>query len=270
MASMSTGRRVAGASIAALLLAGTLGIIAVRASSAPQLPPVAPSALIASAIGAEARAQPLSGRATVTLDLGLPSGVAASSSSDPLSWITGDHHLRVWRSPDGMRVSESLPAAEKAIVAGATGVWGWDSESFTAVRVALPDEAWSAERRWPAALLGDPIALARAALEAVTPSTEVRTARPETVAGRAAYVLVIDPRSDGTLVGRIEVAFDSEHRVPLRFEVFARGAARPALSATFDSVSFGHLTTAACAGGSPPLRPRAPTRSRSSDGGGRP
>ena len=137
-----------------------------------------------------------------------------------------------------MRVSESLRAAEKAIVAGATGVWGWDSESFTAVRMALPDEAWSAERRWPAALLGDPIALARAALEAVTPSTEVRTARPETVAGRAAYVLVIDPRSDGTLVGRIEVAFDSEHRVPLRFEVFARGAARPALSATFDSVSF--------------------------------
>ena len=48
-----------------------------------------------------------------------------------------------------------------------------------------------------------------------------------TVAGQAAYQLVLAPRSSRSLIGQVRIAIDSQHRVPLRVQVFARGAATP-------------------------------------------
>ena len=60
-----------------------------------------------------------------------------------------------------------------------------------------------------------------------------------TVAGQAAYQLVLAPRSSRSLIGQVRIAVDSQHRVPLRVQVFARGAATPAAQVGFTAVSFG-------------------------------
>ena len=60
-----------------------------------------------------------------------------------------------------------------------------------------------------------------------------------TVAGEAAYQLVLAPKSPSSLIGQVRIAIDARHRVPLRVQVFARGAASPALQIGFTSISFG-------------------------------
>ncbi|MGX1162605.1 outer membrane lipoprotein-sorting protein [Pseudarthrobacter sp. SLBN-100] len=73
---------------------------------------------------------------------------------------------------------------------------------------------------------------------AVADSTTAVTVGPDLeAAGRRAYNLLLEPRTDGTLVGKIAVAVDSETGMPLSVKVTARGAADPAFSAGFTSLS---------------------------------
>jgi hypothetical protein len=58
------------------------------------------------------------------------------------------------------------------------------------------------------------------------------------VAGRPVYQLTLTPLSSVTRIGRIIVAVDSQTRLPLRLQVFARGAVEPALETGFTKVSF--------------------------------
>jgi hypothetical protein len=76
------------------------------------------------------------------------------------------------------------------------------------------------------------------ALKAVGPSTRVSVERNVTVAGQPAYQLVLSPRASGSLVGRIAIAVDATKNVPLRVQVFAKGAASPAFQVGYTSISF--------------------------------
>ena len=58
------------------------------------------------------------------------------------------------------------------------------------------------------------------------------------VAGQAAYQLVLAPKSSSSLVGQIRIAIDGSRDVPLRVQVFAKGAKSPAAQVGFTSVSF--------------------------------
>ena len=60
-----------------------------------------------------------------------------------------------------------------------------------------------------------------------------------TVAGQAAYQLVLAPKSSRSLIGQVRVAIDARHHVPLRVQVFAKGVTSPAFQIGFTSVSFG-------------------------------
>ena len=75
-------------------------------------------------------------------------------------------------------------------------------------------------------------------LKAVGTSTRVSVDRTATVAGQAAYQLVLSPRSSGSLVGRVNIAIDASNNVPLRVQVFARGASAPAFQVGYTAVSF--------------------------------
>src|SRR5207302_4436487 len=150
--------------------------------------------------------------------------------------------------PDGLRIAELLPAAERSLWISRTDVWTWDSRSFTALHVGPFPEGGTHGPAAPGAISGrvpgalaspfDPLGLARAALAAIGPTTSVTVGTPSRVAGRPCYVLVVVPRDAGTLVGRVEVAVDAERRLPLGVDVFARGAASPSVSVRFDSVGF--------------------------------
>ena len=105
----------------------------------------------------------------------------------------------------------------------------------------MPAEAGQEARH--AATMPSPVPLtpqqaAQQALKAVGPSTRVSVERTVTVAGQPAYQLVLSPRSSGSLIGRVTIAIDATKNVPLRVQVFARGAASPAFQVGYTSISF--------------------------------
>ena len=240
-------RPLAAVAAAGALLVAVPVAVAGRAASAPRLQPLPADRLVASVAAALAAEPSLQGELAARVDLGLPSlaGVPGASG-DQFASFFGDHRLRLWSSPDGHRLADLLPAAERSLVAGRDGAWAWDSSSFTAWRLADGPAVRAVDALDPSRLLGlvDPLALARRSLAALDPSTAVSVAAGARVAGRPAYVLRLVPRTRETLVGRVEVAVDAARRVPLRVAVYARGAAKPAVQAAFTRVRFGPVDPA--------------------------
>jgi outer membrane lipoprotein-sorting protein len=224
----------------AIVVAGLgVGVVARRAVSSPALPSVQAADLAGSVIRALHSDPSVSGEVLVHIDLGIPAlPEVPGAPAGPASYLSGDHRARVWRSPDGFRISETLPAAERSVYATRSDVWVWDSSTFTAKRLRLPPP--DAGPDGPAGMAEniDPVEAARRALDLAGPTTAIRVSPPVRIAGRSAYNLVVEPRTTETLIGRIEISIDSATRLPLRVAVFARGATEAALSTGFTSVSF--------------------------------
>ena len=75
-------------------------------------------------------------------------------------------------------------------------------------------------------------------LAKVGPTTTVGVDSNVSVAGEAAYQLVLAPKSSSSLIGQIRIAVDGKRDVPLRVQVFAKGAKSPAMQIGFTSISF--------------------------------
>lgn len=247
MERLTAGRRGI-AAIAVVVVALLAGGVAMAASrSTPSLRRISAGSLIGSVARAEAARPSVSGTLMSHVALGLPSlpedlpgpakGLVAT-----LGYVNGDHRLRAWASRDGARVAELLPGAELDYVADRTDAWAWDSESFTAYHLGpLPQPSPLALDPSNAIRSLDLDAIARQAIASVAGSTAVSVGAPVRVAGRAAYPLLIRPRSSATLVGVVEIDVDASTRVPLRVAATPRGASVPALSIGYASVSFGPI-----------------------------
>jgi hypothetical protein len=168
-------------------------------------------------------------------------GSDVSSAAGVLAQISGTHHLRIWRSVDGLRVADILPRSERALFVSRTEAWAWDFAAFTAYRLPAPPPRPPVEGSGGASAMLDPLDLARRALAAISPTTAVSVSGTARVAGRAAYVLALVPRSGTTLVRRVEIDVDAESRLPLRVAVFARGRTSAPLQAAFTSVSLASI-----------------------------
>ncbi len=83
-----------------------------------------------------------------------------------------------------------------------------------------------------------PQQVAERLLSAVGPTTNVTVPGTTTVAGRPAYQLDVSPRTDQSLIGRIEIDVDSSTYLPLQVQVFPRGSGSSALTVGFTSLSF--------------------------------
>jgi outer membrane lipoprotein-sorting protein len=228
---------VAVAVLAAAIGGGAAGATA-RANRAASLPPVAADQLVASAMKAVASTPSLSGAVTSHVDLGLPSlsGLVAADAN-PTDIVAGDHTVRLWHSADGFRIDDLLPMAQRSLYVSRTEAWAWDSQTFTAYHITgLRHTGTMPASPVPSP---DPLEMARRALAAIDPTTQVSVETARYVAGRAAYVLRLTPRTTHTLVGAIEISIDAATRVPLRVAVFARGATKPAVSEGFTTVRFG-------------------------------
>jgi hypothetical protein len=238
------------------VLAGILTVAAIAGATmvaygdpAPSLPPLRAEELVASMIDRAERSGPISGVLATHVDVGLPSIPAgAPPPEDPtmraIDAVNGDRRTRLWASRDGLRMALLLPTSELgwfvSRTSGRLEAWAWDSQTFTAAHlgpVAVPDASMAPGGAAVAHLL-DPLELARRSLQAIGPTTRVVVGESHRVAGRDAYRLVLLPRSVETLVGRIEISVDAQHRVPLGVVVFAKEADSPALSVAFSSVSF--------------------------------
>lgn len=83
-----------------------------------------------------------------------------------------------------------------------------------------------------------PQAVARSVLAMLGPTTTVSVQSNVMIAGQAAYQLVLAPKNRDSLIGRVSIAVDASRYLPLRVQVFARGAASPAYQIGFTSISF--------------------------------
>ena len=228
--------------VVGLVIGGSMAASA--ASAAPRLPARTAAQLLADASRNPAVPSSLSGVIVEKAALGLPRLPGAADGS-PASWLAGTHTVDFWYGgPGRIRLAVPSQLGESDLRQDGRQVWLWSSSANTATHLVLPQRPAGAP---PAASLPPPGPLggdvptpeqaARQVLAAVGPSTTVSVQRNVMVAGRAAYQLAIAPKASGSLIGQIRIAVDAHGYLPLRLQVFARGAAAPAYQVAYTSLS---------------------------------
>ena len=221
------------AAVAGGVLAGSM---VSAAAAMPSLPPHTPAQLLA-ALAGKTSAPPLSGTVVETASLGLPAmpSVVGSVSLPPL--LAGSHTINVWYSdPAHYRLALPQSMSESDLIRNGSNVWMWGSSANMVTHVALP----AAGKASP--LTSMPLTPQQAAAQVLAkagPTTTVSVESNVTVAGEAAYQLVLTPKSPSSLIGQVRIALDGVRNVPLRVQVFAKYAKSPAIQIGFTSVSFG-------------------------------
>ena len=221
------------------VLAGSMISVA---QAAPSLPAKTPAQLLA-ALAAKPATPPLTGTVVETSSLGLPSLPGTSSPGSLASLLTGSHTIRIWYSdPRHFRLAVPQSMSESDIIRNGGNAWVWESSQNTVTHLVIPaDASKSAAQKAKAKAGAPPMTPQQAAnevLKQVGPTTTVRVDSNVTVAGQAAYQLVLAPKSTSSLIGQIRIAVDGTRDVPLRVQVFAKGAKSPAAQIGFTSVSF--------------------------------
>lgn len=247
----STRRRWAVPAVVAVAVAGAFGAPPLLAAAGDAgLPDLTAEELLASVAAAEPA--PVSGTVVYTARLDLPAiPFEEVGGADPLMLLGGSSTLRVWSDGgDRSRVSLLGSTSEYSVVRDGTQAWTYSSADDEVVHYALDpaDEAryraLGAELQEEASpeVAGDlptPQEAARAVLDHAEEHSTVSVDGRMTVAGRDAYLLVVSPRSTGTLVARVVVAVDAETSAPLRVQAWStRDASAPALEVGFTDVAF--------------------------------
>jgi outer membrane lipoprotein-sorting protein len=142
----------------------------------------------------------------------------------------------VWyASPAHFRLAVPQSLSENDVIRDGRTAWLWQSTLNKVTKFALP--AHPAGRPVPAQPL-TPDQAAKQVLAAVGPTTTVSVATNVTVADRAAYALVLAPKDTRSLIGQIQIAVDGRNGVPLRLQVFARGASKPAFQVGYTEIHY--------------------------------
>src|SRR6478735_7864770 len=229
---------VPGAVVAIVL--GAAAVTKVAADTAPNLGPRTAAELRVDVQNASVAA--MSGTVLQKADLGLPDlpiQASGRGSSDFTSLVSGNHTLKVWYDGDDQqRLALLGTLGESDVIRNGSDVWMWSSESNAATHYQLPARPDGAAAPDPSVPAYTPQQAADAALAAIDPSTNVTTDGTATVAGRAAYELVLTPKDDRSLVGEVRIAIDGEQHIPLRVQVTAKGASAPAFEVGFTQISF--------------------------------
>ncbi|GAA2235531.1 sigma-E factor regulatory protein RseB domain-containing protein [Promicromonospora sukumoe] len=221
----------AGSGIAAGLAGLALTTLPAGADDDPVLPAIEPEALVASALAAEPQA--FSGQAEVSNELGLP----ALPGVDALDFESA----RVFHDgQESARVQLEKPTSEVTFVKNPDEAWAYDSQERAARHVTWDDADAAAAREHAEAQLADPAQAAAQLIEQLRPTSEIVVDGTASVAGRAAYELVLTPKpSEKTLLREVTVAIDEQTRMPLAFDVYANGRTDPVLSLGFTELDLG-------------------------------
>jgi outer membrane lipoprotein-sorting protein len=223
--------------VAVAAIAAGVAFTSGNADAAAQLPKKTAAQLLVDL--AKAPERPLSGTVVETAKLGLPElPTAAGGGTSLQSLVTGSHTARVWYGTDRKaRVSLVGDLAETDVVRNGDDVWLWSSTTREATHYTVK-EGQQEPSATPPAVATDPATAAKKALAAIDPTTKVDVDGTGYVADRPVYELSLAPRDARSLVGSVRLAVDSETSVPLRVQVFARGAQQPAFETGFTDVQF--------------------------------
>ena len=223
--------------VAGGLLAGSM---VAAAAAAPSLPSRTAAQLLAEVAGTTP--PPLAGTVVETASLGLPALPSVVGTISLPSMLAGSHSINVWyadRSHYRLAIPQSM--SESDVIRNGRNLWLWGSSANLVTHLALPAATKTS------AGVSLPLTPQQAAGQALTKAAGTTTLSVDsnvTIAGEAAYQLVLVPKSPGSLIGQVRIAFDARQHVPLRVQVFARGAASPAFQVGFTSISFGRPAAA--------------------------
>ncbi|TDN93129.1 hypothetical protein EV279_2672 [Microbacterium sp. BK668] len=237
--------------------------VPLSANATVDLPDLTPEELLTLAHSSDVDA--LSGTIEQTSELGLPDlggilgeedrsgdGSGGAGPADALDLLVGSHTAHVYLDGDRARLQVLDRLAERNVyIDGAAGAgWFVDSETGTATRFAvtgdreaLRDALEEAKAQRDAATGADaalptPEQVLEQALDRLDDSTRVSVGTDGRVAGRDAYELILEPRTDDTLVGRLVFAIDGETGMALSASVTGRGDDQPAFRVGFTDISF--------------------------------
>jgi outer membrane lipoprotein-sorting protein len=211
------------------------------AQAAPRLPARSTAQLLA-AVAAAPVLPAMQAVVQETANLGLPAlpGAPNSGSLSGLSLLSGTHTLEIWYDgPARVRVAIPVPLGETDLRRDGRDAWIWDSRAGQATHYVLPAAAANVPAQGIAPQnVPTPPQLAQQLLAAIGPTTTVGLQPDVMVAGQAAYQLSLAPKDSRSLISQIRIAIDAEYPVPLRVQVFGRGAQRPAIQVGYTSLSF--------------------------------
>jgi outer membrane lipoprotein-sorting protein len=224
--------------VGALVVTGAVmaGSLISVAQASPGLPPRTPAQLLVQA--GDSVTPPLTGTVVETASFGLPSLPGTSDPTSVASLLTGSHTVKVWyASPRHFRLAVPAPLSETDLIADGSTAWEWESSANTVTEYTLPPHS-TAPATAPTTAPLTPQQAAQQVLAAVGKTTTVSTDSNVTVAGQPAYELVLAPKDSRSLVGQVQIAIDGHNGVPLRLQVYARGASSPAFQVGYTSIQF--------------------------------
>ncbi|WP_203817450.1 LolA family protein [Paractinoplanes ferrugineus] len=187
-----------------------------------------------------AKVDGLSGTVVESADLGLGAFANLTQGKGDLSSLLGGSNTaRVWYAGETKaRVALLGTQGETDVIRNGSDVYLWKSTEKTAAHFKIPAGADAKHRELGAASTLTPQQAADEALAAINPTTAVSTTGAAKVAGRDAYELVLSPKDAGSLIGQVRLAIDAEKHIPLRVDVYAKNATKPAVRVAFQQISF--------------------------------
>jgi outer membrane lipoprotein-sorting protein len=227
-----------GVAVTAAVIAG-LQIPSAQAS--PTLPARTPAQLLAE-VSTDASLPPLTGTMVETTNLGLPQLPQVGNATSLSSMLTGSHTMKIYyQDARQFRVAIPQPESEIDLIRNGATAWVWNSTENSVTKFNLPANDKGKTARLKSGLPSTPLTPQQAAnevLKAVGKTTVVSVEANVMVAGEPSYQLVLAPRDDRSLIGKVTIAIDAKYNVPLRVQVFAKGAASPAVQFGFTAIQF--------------------------------
>jgi outer membrane lipoprotein-sorting protein len=230
---------------AVVVIGGGAAAGTIVASADPALPARSAAQLLVDVQNAKVAG--LSGTIVETADLGLPAMpglTGGQGDADLTKLVAGSNTARVWYAGDEkVRLAVLGTLGETDVVRNGTDVWMWRSSDNVATHLKVPAGATGRKAAplptgLPGGLPSTPQEAASAALAAIDPTTSITTTGSAKVAGRDAYELVLAPKDTASLIGQVRLAIDAKQHIPLRVDVYAKGANDPAVRVAFQDISF--------------------------------
>jgi len=212
------------------------------AQAAPALPARTPAQLLAQ-INSDAKLPPLTGTVVETTSLGLPQLPQAADPTSLSSLITGSHTVNLYyEDAQHFRVQVPQTMSELDAIRDGSTLWYWNSSQNAVTEYTFTGAPNPAGKRFKDHVQTGPVLTPQQAanevLQAVGKTTTVSVQSNVLVAGEPAYQLVLAPKDKRSLVGRVVIAIDGKYGVPLRVQVFAKGATSPAFQVGFTQIAF--------------------------------
>jgi outer membrane lipoprotein-sorting protein len=219
--------------------AGVIGGLQIpSAQASPDLPSKTPAQLLVS-LDAQTKVPPLTGTVVESTSLGLPELPQASNPTSLSALLTGPHTVKVYyQDANHFRLAIPQPSSETDIIGDGSKVWLWQSTSDS-VTEYVPPANQDVKSQLPKVTTPlTPQQAANQVLKSVGKTTLVSVQSNVMIAGEASYQLVLAPKDHRSLVGKVVIAVDGTYGVPLRVQVFAKGASSPAFQVGYTAIQY--------------------------------